>query len=156
MRPAAALGVLEAIALAAGFEHQPAVGMQWRQVFEYCRRVPFFRWVAIDVLDLHERIEGLRALLTSSLHGNIELRIDVPADIWTIEVDPGELELALVNIAVNARDAMPKGGTLTITAENVVMEPDYPEATQRGRWRRLSCWTATSVLSPAWWPRAGG
>ena len=51
-------------------------------------------------------------MLNSSLRGNITLVIDLPDDLWPVEADIAEFELALVNIAVNARDAMPDGGTL--------------------------------------------
>jgi CheY-like chemotaxis protein len=47
--------------------------------------------------------------------------IDVPSDIWPVRVDVSELELALLNIALNSRDAMPQGGMITITAENVML-----------------------------------
>jgi CheY-like chemotaxis protein len=62
-------------------------------------------------------------MLAPSLRGNIELVVDVEEKIWPVEVDLGELELALVNIAVNARDAMPDGGTITLQARNVVLTP---------------------------------
>ena len=58
-------------------------------------------------------------MLRASLRGNIEMRIDVEPTVWPIEVDIAELEIALLNIAVNARDAMPQGGTLTIDVRNV-------------------------------------
>ena len=74
-------------------------------------------------VDLRQRIETLRPMLGSSLRGNISLVLDIPADIWPVEVDVVELELALVNIAVNARDAMPQGGTFTLSARNVAVPP---------------------------------
>ena len=58
-------------------------------------------------------------MLNSSLRGNITLAIELPDDLWPVEADVAEFELALVNIAVNARDAMPDGGTFTISARNV-------------------------------------
>ena len=58
-------------------------------------------------------------MLNSSLRGNITLVVELPDDLWPVEVDIAEFELALVNIAVNARDAMPDGGTFTISARNV-------------------------------------
>jgi CheY-like chemotaxis protein len=61
-------------------------------------------------------------MLLGSLRGNIELKQDIPADIWPVEIDIAELELALVNIAVNARDAMPGGGTITVSARNVTLK----------------------------------
>jgi signal transduction histidine kinase/CheY-like chemotaxis protein len=62
-------------------------------------------------------LAGLTPLLSSSLRGDIALETEVKGDGLTIEVDPGELELALLNLAVNARDAMPDGGVLKISVE---------------------------------------
>jgi CheY-like chemotaxis protein len=61
----------------------------------------------------------MRAMLDASLGGHIEVQMKFGAGIWPIEVDPGEMELAIVNLCVNARDAMPDGGIITITVENV-------------------------------------
>jgi CheY-like chemotaxis protein len=58
-------------------------------------------------------------MLRASLRGNIQMRIDVAKDAWSIEADPAELEIALLNVAVNARDAMPQGGSLEINVRNV-------------------------------------
>src|SRR5262249_43650962 len=54
--------------------------------------------------------------------GNVQLKCDIPADVWPVEVDIAELELALVNIAVNARDAMPGGGLIKLSAQNVSLK----------------------------------
>jgi PAS domain S-box-containing protein len=70
-------------------------------------------------IDLKARIEGLHDLLASSLRGDIAVTISIPREIWHVDVDAEELELALVNLTVNARDAMPSGGHVTITALNV-------------------------------------
>jgi CheY-like chemotaxis protein len=61
-------------------------------------------------------------MLLGSLRGNIELKQDIPTEVWPVEIDIAELELALVNIAVNARDAMPGGGTITVSARNVALK----------------------------------
>ncbi len=86
-----------------------------RQLLAFSRR----QQLSPVVVDLGARIEALREMLASSLRGNIEVRYDIAAGLWSVEVDPGELELALVNIAVNARDAMPDGGSITLSARNV-------------------------------------
>ena len=52
--------------------------------------------------------------LTTSLPATIQLSIRTSRDVWPVEVDPSELELALLNLAVNARDAMPEGGELRV------------------------------------------
>ena len=62
-------------------------------------------------------------MLGSSLRGNITLAVDTPADTWPVAVDLAEFELALLNLAVNARDAMVDGGTFTISARNVPAQP---------------------------------
>jgi len=72
-------------------------------------------------LRLKEHIETIRDVLASSARGDIRLAIEIPHEIWPVAVDVGEFELALVNLVVNARDAMPQGGAISITAENAVL-----------------------------------
>jgi signal transduction histidine kinase len=71
-----------------------------------------------QVIDLASQLEGMRVLLDGSLREDIRISIEPGPDLWPVEVDPSQLELAVVNIAVNARDAMPNGGALTIRAVN--------------------------------------
>ena len=90
-----------------------------RQLLTFSRR----QQLMPVVIDLHSRIGAVRDMLAPSLRGNIELVVDVEDKIWPVEVDLGELELALVNLAVNARDAMPEGGSITLQARNMVVTP---------------------------------
>ncbi len=90
-----------------------------RQLLAFSRR----QKLTPVVVDLRARIEAVREMLSASLRGNIELIVDVEDKVWSVEVDLGELELALVNIAVNARDAMPQGGKITLSARNMVLKP---------------------------------
>jgi PAS domain S-box-containing protein len=69
-------------------------------------------------VSLVERADGLHELLGTSLGSSVSLHFDLPDDLWAVEVDPSELELALLNLAVNARDAMPNGGALSVIARN--------------------------------------
>jgi len=57
----------------------------------------------------------------------VALNVEVDPDVWAIRVDPAELELALINVAVNARDAMPNGGRLTIETGNVDLDDAFVE-----------------------------
>ncbi|MDB5492936.1 MAG: hypothetical protein JWP86_273 [Phenylobacterium sp.] len=72
---------------------------------------------------LNDRINGLKELLSASLPASVRMAIDLPKKLWPVETDVSELELTLLNLTVNARDAMPNGGVLTITAENVTLTP---------------------------------
>ncbi len=80
--------------------------------------------VATDVSDL---IGGLHGMLQRTLGETVELKVERTADRWTAMIDPHQLENALVNLAINARDAVPKGGTLTIEAANVTLDKTYAE-----------------------------
>jgi PAS domain S-box-containing protein len=77
-----------------------------------------------QAVNLRERIDSIREVLTSGIGRNIRFVVDVAADVWPVTVDVGELEIGLVNLVVNARDAMPDGGTITVTAKNVLLEDD--------------------------------
>jgi PAS domain S-box-containing protein len=70
---------------------------------------------------LGSRISELHALLASSLGANVEVLLDCPVDLWTVEIDASEFEAALLNMAVNARDAMPNGGRFSVVARNVAV-----------------------------------
>jgi len=71
-----------------------------------------------EVMDLGERVLGLQDLLDRSLRENIRVELDFPSGLWSIEADPSQLDVAILNIAINARDAMPDGGLIRISAEN--------------------------------------
>jgi signal transduction histidine kinase/CheY-like chemotaxis protein len=71
-----------------------------------------------EPIDLVAKIGAMRELLQRSLRGDIEVKTEFADGLWPIEVDSGELELVILNLAVNARDAMPDGGTITLRAEN--------------------------------------
>jgi PAS domain S-box-containing protein len=63
-------------------------------------------------------VEGMRELLDGSLGGSVTVKTVFAPDVWPVRVDEGELGIALLNLCVNARDAMPQGGTITIAAVN--------------------------------------
>jgi len=64
-------------------------------------------------------------ILTETLLKQIQVVIDVPADIWLVRGDPTQLHQVLLNLCVNARDAMPHGGTLTLAASNQELDEHY-------------------------------
>jgi two-component system NtrC family sensor kinase len=84
-------------------------------------------------VDLAANMPRLGELLKTSLRGDIAFSCEFAEDLWPIEVDPGELEIALLNVAMNARDAMPGGGRFEITARNArVFAGELPGAPDLG------------------------
>jgi two-component system NtrC family sensor kinase len=76
-------------------------------------------------IDANRLITGMSDLLTRSLGETIELETIGGAGVWTIEVDASEMESTLLNLALNARDAMPNGGKLTIEISNAYLDEEY-------------------------------
>lgn len=83
------------------------------------------------VLDLKEIIESTQGLLHRLIGENIECRIAMEPSLGRVKSDPGQIEQVLLNLAVNARDAMPKGGRLTIEAKNVELDDSYKQEHQQ-------------------------
>jgi PAS domain S-box-containing protein len=89
-----------------------------RQLLAFARR----QKLTPEVVDLRSSIQSVRSMLGSSLRDDIDLLIDIPENVWAVRVDESELELAVVNIMVNGRDAMPAGGTITLALRNVTLD----------------------------------
>ncbi len=81
-----------------------------------------------EVLDLNQRVSALQSMLAPVIGEDIRLQTLLADDVWAIEIDPGQLDQAVMNLVVNARDAMPNGGDLWITTANVTVSPDEAAA----------------------------
>ena len=81
-----------------------------------------------DSVDVSALIEDVGEMLAPVLGPTVRLERDLPADLWPLHVDADQLGLALVNLAVNARDAMPDGGTFRIEARNETVTAEHPAA----------------------------
>ena len=79
------------------------------------------------VIDLNEVVRGMTELLRRTLGASIRIEESLAPNLWKAFADRGELESALVNLAVNARDAMRSAGTLTLETRNAVLDEDYAE-----------------------------
>ncbi len=77
------------------------------------------------VTDLNGVIEGVEGMLHRTLGEDINIAVTPAENLWRTEVDPGQFETALLNLAVNSRDAMPDGGVLTIETANAVLDDSY-------------------------------
>ncbi|MCJ9669667.1 MULTISPECIES: ATP-binding protein [unclassified Neorhizobium] len=89
-----------------------------RQLLTFARRQP----LKPQPIDLRHQISEMRELLDRTLSGDINIDVDVDMGVWPVQADPAELELVLLNLCVNARDAMPDGGTIIIRASNSVVD----------------------------------
>ncbi len=76
-------------------------------------------------VDLNDRLRRMDLLLRRTLGEHIEIRTVTEPDLWTVVIDPLRLEQVVLNLAVNARDAMPDGGRLTLETQNVVVDDSY-------------------------------
>ncbi|MEP6907577.1 MAG: PAS domain-containing protein, partial [Pseudoxanthomonas sp.] len=85
-----------------------------QQLLAFSRRQP----MQPEAVDLTHKIGGMHEMLERSLRGNVKVALCFDNGLWPVEVDPGHLELVVLNLAVNARDAMPTGGTITLGARN--------------------------------------
>ena len=77
-------------------------------------------------------IAAFEDVLASSVSGNVELHVSVPPTVWPLSIDISEFELALVNLVVNARDAMPEGGQITLSAANAALDGEETAERLRG------------------------
>ena len=93
-----------------------------RQLLAFARRMI----LAPEPVNLLNLIEGMRILVGGALRGDITVEVDLDPMLWPVLADPGQLELALLNLAVNARDAMPSGGVLTLAGGNEWLEGSGP------------------------------
>ncbi len=92
-----------------------------QRLLAFSRRQP----LAPKSIDLNKLIGGMSELMHRSLGETITIETVLASDLWRIEVDPSQLENALLNLAVNARDAMPEGGKLTIETTNSQLDEAY-------------------------------
>jgi signal transduction histidine kinase len=92
-----------------------------RQLLAFARRQP----LAPRQLDANKLVTGISDILHRTLGETVEIKTILAAGPWPILADPNQLESALLNLALNARDAMPKGGKLTIETANTYLDDDY-------------------------------
>ncbi len=79
-------------------------------------------------INVNNVVASVAEFMRSTLAENFEIDINLAPSVWTIQADSGQLEQVLVNLSVNARDAMPDGGTLTIDTENIEIDEECAAA----------------------------
>jgi signal transduction histidine kinase/ActR/RegA family two-component response regulator len=84
------------------------------QLLAFARRSPMQN----EVVQLEQRIDKLAELLDHSLREDVSVKFDIGEDLWPVRIDLSQFEVAILNLAVNAKDAMPSGGLICIAAQN--------------------------------------
>jgi two-component system, cell cycle sensor histidine kinase and response regulator CckA len=108
-----------------------------RQLLAFSRK----QILEMRVLDLNQVLQRLDKMLRRVIGEDIDLTMLLPELIWKVMGDPGQIEQVIMNLSVNARDAMPEGGKLTIETANVELDEEYAKqhiAVQPGRYVMLS------------------
>ena len=91
-----------------------------RHLLAFSRRRP----LNPESIDAAAHLRSMRTMLDGALGGHIEVQMNLDPDVWPIEVDAGEMELAILNLCLNARDAMVAGGRILLIAANTTAEND--------------------------------
>ena len=90
-----------------------------KRLLAFSRRQP----VLPETVNVNNILEGTMAMLRGLIGEDVALRTEMGDELWNVKIDPSQLEQVLLNLVVNARDAMPMGGSLTIATENRTVNP---------------------------------
>ena len=100
-----------------------------RQLLLFSRKQP----MEMELVDLNRLVEGLLKMLKRIIGEDVEVVTRLESGLWPLRADPGQLEQIIMNLAVNARDAMPDGGTLTLETASVELTPETARLVPHGR-----------------------
>lgn len=81
--------------------------------------------LAPKITDLNELVAGIQTLIRRTLGASVTLETHQAENLWPTRVDPSQVENSLINLAINARDAMPSGGTVSIETSNITLDDTY-------------------------------
>jgi PAS domain S-box-containing protein len=93
------------------------------QLLTFARR----RHLDAQLIELNDHVLGITDMLRRTLGEHVMLSTSLSRDVWPIRADTGQFQSAIVNMAVNARDAMPQGGKLVIETRNIVLDADHAD-----------------------------
>ena len=123
-----------------------------RQLLAFSRR----QLIVPTVLNLNDVVSNMHKMLHRLIGEDIQLVTKLAADLWRVKADAGQIEQVVMNLAVNARDAMPHGGRITVTSENVALQAEdvqYSTDARAGQFVRLTVSDTGTGIPPAILPR---
>ena len=120
-----------------------------RQLLAFSRK----QMLAPQIVNLNDVVTENLKMLTRLIGEDIDLVMVPSPNLWPVRADAGQIEQVIMNLAVNARDAMPSGGKLTIETSNVTLDEDYARFHAPAAARRLRHARRSATPAPAWTPR---
>lgn len=105
----------------------------------------------LEPINLNDSIQSISSMLSRLLGEDVTLTLDLAPDLWSVGADKGQFDQVVMNLAVNSRDAMPDGGTLTITTRQALFTPETPPPHQimpSGAYVQLSIRDTGQGMSP--------
>jgi len=106
-----------------------------KQLLAFSRR----QFIKPTPLDLNQTIGNLKKMLTGLVGEGITIKTQLASDLWIVEADEGQTEQIIMNLVLNAKEAMPQGGRLTIKTENVLIDEEYSKTHSETRPGRFVC-----------------
>ena len=101
-----------------------------------------------QTIDIESCLKGMDDLLTRALGGGVQIDWRIEPNLWPTSAEPDQLELAVLNLCINARDAMPDGGRIGLCASNVVLETETGHDITPGNYVRIDVEDAGVGMSP--------
>lgn len=123
-----------------------------RQLLGFSRQT----MLRLEPTTLNKAIEEVLAIFSRTLDPRVQLKVNLDARVWTVLADLGQMAQVLMNLCLNARDAMPEGGRLILETENVTLDPDYADRhleAQAGDYVRLRVSDTGHGIPPEIQPR---
>ncbi|HEV2594501.1 MAG TPA: ATP-binding protein [Sphingomicrobium sp.] len=97
-----------------------------KQLLAFSRRQP----LAPQTIDLNQLMSGMASLWRRTLGDAVEVRVNLTRELWLTQADPSQVEAAVLNLVINARDAMPSGGVLSVETRNATVDPTDEESAE--------------------------
>src|SRR5207248_5709483 len=105
--------------------------------------------LAPRVVSLNDLVSSMGDLLLQTIGGAVRVETVLEKDLWPVMIDPTQLELVILNLAINSRDAMPHGGKLTVVTKNLgAADPDRPTALPAGDYVAVSVSDTGTGMAP--------
>ncbi len=125
-----------------------SAGSLTRQLLAFSRK----QILAPRVVQLDDIVRGMEKMLRRLIGEDVELVVEVAPDIWPVKADPGQIEQVVLNLAVNARDAMPTGGRLTIAVASSTVAPGAAPKGRHGEFVEMTVTDSGTGMDPATLP----